>query len=299
MDTNHLQCFVTAADAGSMTRAAQRLDISQPALSARIRRLEEQIGAPLFERLPRGITPTDTGWLMLPLARRALAGLRDVESALVGAAHRRFAFGAIPTVAPMAGPAAVGRLREAGAEQIQVIEDFTTELICRVLAGELDAAIVSTPLDAQGLNVEEIGVEPFVVAVSQNHPLADSLSLGVPDLRGAPAVALNDMHCLDRQLNAFCTLRHLTMPVVCTTAQVGTLLEMVAANVGVAIVPRMFQRLGDSGRVRFVPMKRGSGSRTLALLRRSTCRAPELDAALRAAVRDALEEQPTLGRRVS
>ena len=112
MDTMLLRAFVETADAGSLSRAARHLSLSQPSLTGQIQRLEAHLGTPLFDRHGRGVTLTEAGSALYPRARRILDEVRDTEDAmrrerLDGAGT--LSIGAIPTVAPYVLPAAVQR----------------------------------------------------------------------------------------------------------------------------------------------------------------------------------------------
>src|SRR5690606_7005665 len=103
MELHQLRYFVAAAEAGSMSRAAERCRVAQPSLSQQIKKLERSVGAALFDRLGRGVALTEAGRALLPRARRILVEVRDAEANLrrdLDEGRGSVSIGAIPTMAP-------------------------------------------------------------------------------------------------------------------------------------------------------------------------------------------------------
>jgi DNA-binding transcriptional LysR family regulator len=143
MDTDLLRCFVAVAETKSFSAAARRLHCSQAAVSLRIKRLEEQLGAPLFARTSRSVAPTDSGVTLLAYAGRLLR-LGEEAAAAVGAAARepRLRFGISDEQALAYLPAVLPRFVQAMPEvQLEVRCDVSTALAERVREGELDLAL--------------------------------------------------------------------------------------------------------------------------------------------------------------
>ncbi len=271
MELHQLRYFVAAAEAGSFTRAADRCRVSQPTLSQQLQRLESSLGQALFDRLGRGVALTPAGAALLPRARRILAEADDAREHLAGEVERgvgTLRLGAIPTIAPYVLPAVVARLRRrfprAG---VEVREDLTEALADRLAAGELDAAIVSTPIDHDGVRVRVLGSEPMLVVAPASSDLGEAGRITLADLRDRPRVALHEMHCLGQQISGFCSAKNLGASIACSTAQLATLLEFVRLGLGVSIVPEM-AAVGDRGRERrYVRINRGGPRREIALAR--------------------------------
>lgn len=266
MELHQLRYFVAAAEAGSMSRAADRCRVAQPSLSQQIKRLEESLDVRLFDRLGRGVALTDAGRALLPRARRILD---DVESARSGLARDveqgvgHFAVGAIPTMAPFLLPGVLAGLRrELPSCDITVREDLTDNLIDMVVDQHLDAAIVSTPIDNESIQLDVVGRESMLVISPASGPLEHVGEISLPDLRELPRVSLHEMHCLGQQISAFCSTRRVGN-VVCRTTQLATLMELVRLGLGVSIVPEM--ALPDSAHLRVARLKRGEPTREIAI----------------------------------
>lgn len=294
MELRQLRCFVAVAEAGGFTRAAERLGVAQPSLSQQIRRLEDGLGAPLFDRLARGVALTETGRALLPRARRILAEVRDAESRLVeevssGAVEIRV--GAIPTMAPYLLPGAVARLRRAlPRAQCALREDLTERLVESLIDNELDCALVSAPIEHELIDLEILGEEDMLVVAPAGHPLAEADAVTLRSLRDLPTVTLHEMHCLGRQITGFCAAKRLDRRVVCRSTQIATLLEFVRLGMGVSIVPRM--ACAPARGLRYLPFRARPPRRRIALAWRRDRSRPQGAQRLAACLRDGARGAP-------
>jgi LysR family transcriptional regulator, hydrogen peroxide-inducible genes activator len=269
MEIHQLHYFVAAAECGNVSRAAERCHVAQPSLSQQIRKLEAYLGAPLFDRLGRGVALTDAGRALLPRARRILAEVRDTETNLrreVEDGPGTLVVGAIPTVAPYLLPPALRTLRDAHPGcHISVREALSEQLVQALENSEIDCALLSTPLDDDLLDVEVLGEEELLVAVPRSHAAARHEHISVTDLRGQPTVSLEDIHCLGRQVYHFCATRHIARQIVCRTTQLSTIIELVALGVGISLIPAMAAAADRSGRCRYLRLRPGTPSREIAV----------------------------------
>lgn len=258
MDTTLLRAFVETADAGSLSRAARHLAISQPSLSAQIQRLEGHLASSLFNRHGRGVTLTDAGQALYPRARRILEEVRNTEDVIRREAADgadTLTVGAIPTVAPYVLPAAIQRLRSRHTSmRVSLREDYSAVLARLLLDGSLDVVIAALPYAFEHLDTEPLGVDTLVVAVPSAHVAARAGRITLAQLRDAPAVTLDPAHCLGEQVAGFCTSRQVTPSVVCRSAQLATVFELVGAGVGVSIVPAMAAARHNTPQCAYVPL---------------------------------------------
>lgn len=272
MDITELRYFVAVAEAGSMTVAARRCHVSQPSLSAQIRKLEESVGVRLFDRHGKGAALTEAGELLLPRARRVLTELGAIETGLrqdAAAGRGRLVVGAIPTIAPYLLPRAIERTRADFPEcTIQTTEDYTERLIDLLVDNRLDVAVVSLPVEHALIEVEAIGYEPLVVALPAGDPLARSERIGLSELRRQSMIILNEANCLGQQVSAYCRAKGMDGQIVCEAAQLITVLELVRQGAGVALVPELAARAGHVKGVVFRPTAKADAKRPIALARR-------------------------------
>lgn len=280
MDFQQLRYFLAAADTGAISRAATRCGVSQPAVSAQLGRLEEELGVRLFDRLGRGVALTEAGRALLPRARRICGQVEEIESSLradLESGRGRVAIGAIPTMAPHLVPPLVAALRAEYPEcEVIVREDLTENLVEALVDNELDVAIMSAPVEHDLIELEVVGREPLLVVTPADHPLAKAAAQGaagaagevaLADLRDLPAVTLHEMHCLGRTINEFCQARRLASNVVCRSTQIDTLLEFVRLGLGVSIVPQMVAERDSSAETgrRYLRFKSHPPTRAIAL----------------------------------
>jgi LysR family hydrogen peroxide-inducible transcriptional activator len=253
MEVHQLKYLVAVADEGGFTKAAERLLVAQPSLSQQIKKLEKEVGQPLFDRLPRGVTLTEAGHRLLEHARRVLRELTDARQRVREVGDRvtgSVTVGAIPTIAPFLLPRAVRAFRRRWPEvKLSLAEDVTSRLLEAVGRGELDLAMVSTAPDAGTVHVERIGSEPLYLLVPAGHPLARRKQVRWSDLADEPFLVLHDMHCLTGQVLQSCQPHGVKLAVAARGAQLATLAAMVSAGLGVTMVPAVF-RAADQARDR-------------------------------------------------
>lgn len=269
MDIRGLRYFVAVAEAGSISRAAERCRVRQPSMSQQIGRLEGELGVALFDRLGRGVALTDAGRALLDKARGVLARVNELESAVRADVERgggRLVLGAIPTMAPYLAPALVAGLREEHPQcEVIVHEDLTQGLLEGIADNRIDVAIMSTTIGHELVELETVGAEPFMVVAPADHPVCGAGDIALADLRMHPAVTLSEMHCLGRQIGEFCKARRLGANVVCRTAQIGTLLEFVRLGLGLSIVPAMVAAHDKHPGRKYLRFRRAAPTREIAL----------------------------------
>jgi LysR family hydrogen peroxide-inducible transcriptional activator len=267
MELHQLKYFVAAAESGNVTRAAARCHVAQPSMSQQIKKLEDDLGVSLFDRLGRGIVLTDAGRALLPRARRIMSEVRETEANLKREAddcHGMLMVGAIPTMAPYLLPPAVGRLRAEHPEcQVSVREDLTENLVEALADNEIDCALVSTPLQHELLEVEVLADEELLVVVPSDHPAAGRKELSPQEISGQPTITLEEMHCLGRQIQGFCATRRIVPRVICRTTQLSTIIELVVLGMGVSLVPEMAAKADRSGRCRYLRVRPGKPVRQI------------------------------------
>ena len=243
MEIHQLRYFVAVADEGSFSRAAAKVRVAQPSLSQQIRKLEAEVGQPLFDRLPRSVVLTEAGRCLIDYARQILASIGDarrcvdeLKSEIAGG----LSVGAIPTIAPYVLPELIGKFQKHYPEvTLEIVEDVTDGITRRVEAGELDVALASTCQQSPTLRREALGNEPLLALVPKGHPLAKKTLVTLDDLTSQRFLLLHEMHCLSQQVNHLLAVRRLRPEVALAGSQLGTIANMVAAAIGVSIVPQM------------------------------------------------------------
>jgi LysR family transcriptional regulator, hydrogen peroxide-inducible genes activator len=243
MEFHQLRYVCAIADTGNFSRAAERCQITQPSLSQQVRKLEEELGTKLFDRLGRSIRLTEAGRAFIPRARTIL---EQMEAARTSAADQNTDFrgtvavGVIPTVAPYLIPSyAASFAKKYPAAKLRIVEDTTAVLVEGLRDLSIDVAILALPLRHKDLELFRIRTEPLFAALSSNHPRASAKSLALKNLRGESFVMLRDGHCFrDLSLDT-CTRARFTPQIAFESGQFSSVLGMVAAGVGVSLIPEM------------------------------------------------------------
>lgn len=236
-----LHYFESLARHQQFGRAADACAISQPALSMQIKELETTLGLPLFERRARQVDLTPFGSEFLARARNILQSVEELsdlaraaQSKLVG----KLRIGVIPTIAPYLLPQVISILSAQNAElDIHVRETMTHTLIEELSGGRIDTAIVALPVSESTLTEFELFEEPFALL----RPLRDA-NLPTPDrasLREMRLLLLEEGHCFRDQALSFCTMPSVLGRDGLDASSLSTLVQMVAAGIGVTLVPRM------------------------------------------------------------
>ena len=200
MEIHQLEYFVAVVETGGFSRAAERCNVTQPSLSQQIKKLEKEVGSPLFDRLGRKVVLTDVGKMLLPRARKIPGELQDIRAELqtgIQEGHGTLTVGFIPTVAPFVLPRVIRRFSQEFPEaSLEVHEDLTDNLVAKIIAAELDVGITSLPIKNKLIQTEELLTEHLLVATSHKYDIVHRASIQVKDLSDFPFIALSEVHCL-------------------------------------------------------------------------------------------------------
>jgi LysR family transcriptional regulator, hydrogen peroxide-inducible genes activator len=278
MELHQLRYFCAVAETGSFSRAAELSHVSQPSLSQQIMKLEDELGARLFDRLGRSVRLTDVGKTFLPRARSVL---RELEVAKGDVVERKDSIsglvtvGVIPTVAPYFLPSRLTSFsRKFPQALLSVMEEITPVLLDRLRAGAIDVAILALPIRGHEFETAPLLTERLFAALPKNHKLGKRRSLALKDLRSEPFLLLRDGHCFRDTAVAACDRARLHPQIVFESGQFSSLLSMVGAGMGVSIVPEM--AIEKNPPCRYVPIADEQAARTIgtiALRGRSLSRA--------------------------
>jgi DNA-binding transcriptional LysR family regulator len=244
VELRQLEYFVAVAEECHFTRAARRMHVAQSGLSASIRALEVELGAPLFVRSTRQVELTQAGRALLVEARRALGTIdaaRDAVAAVQGLLRGTLSVGSIQCLHAVHLPAVLARFHELhpGVE-LRLRQAGSGELVDLVRAGRLDLAFVTAGRAADDLKVSTLSSEPLVLACAPELPLAGRESVRLAELAGQPFVDFNpDWGTRDDVDRALATAG-VDRKVAVEVNDVHSLLDFVGFGLGVALVPRSF-----------------------------------------------------------
>ena len=261
MDLQNLRYFVAVAEELHFRQAAERLHVSQPAISQQVRKLEEDLGVQLLERTPRRVALTEAGKAFVVAARRVLNEADHARLAAVSARVRidgQLRVGHLPDAVPPALPRALGRVASATPGVAIALETRPTqELIERVRDRRLDVAVVCLPAPVSGLRVTPFGEERVIVALQESRATAGVPSIGPQQLERMPVLvtarAVNPAF-FDALIGAWREAGVAAPFVEVAEPNVEHLLLAVAAGAGAALLPDSARRRFAGHGVQFLPL---------------------------------------------
>ena len=255
-----LQYLVALADTGHFRRAAERCFITQSTLSAGIRDLEAVLGTPVAERSSRRVLITPVGQRIAERARALLLGAEELmQLARAGRAPMtgEIRLGVIPTIGPFLLPSVLPVLRERFPElTLYLREEQTAALLARLEAGALDVVLIALPYETADLVVDVIADDPFLFACDRTHSLAASNAVSLDALEKERLMLLEEGHCLRGHALDVCGIGDRQARAQFEASSLHTLVQMVAAGIGVTLVPRLAvdARITDGTGIVLVPL---------------------------------------------
>lgn len=241
MTLNELRYIVAVAQESNFRRAAERVFVSQPALSLAIQKLEEELGVQIFERSRTAVKMTPTGELIVAQAQRALeevAQIREIAShgkdQLVGTLR----LGVIYTVGPYLLPALIPILRRrAPLMPLEMEENLTANLEVQLINGRLDAIIIALPFGGPGIATLPLYDEDFNVVVPLDHPWAKKKQIKTAELGSEKVLLLSSGHCFSNQVREACSELNSSAGETQQGNSLETIRNMVASGLGITVLP--------------------------------------------------------------
>ncbi len=261
MELRHIRYFLAVAEELNFTRAARRIGIGQPPLSNQIRDLEEEIGAPLFRRLPHGAELTEAGQVFLPEARAVLAKAGQAKALALRAARGelgrlRVGFTGSAAFSPVV-PSSVRSFRRAYPEiDLTLAEGHTTRLLERLDAEELDAVFIRPGrIDPPGVRSYVLGEENMVIALPSSHPLAETNALPLSALSDEPFVLFPRAAgpSLFDEIIGVCRRAGFEPRLGQIAPQITSIANLIAVELGVSVVPLAVAQIRVPG-VSYIPI---------------------------------------------
>src|SRR5882724_986498 len=255
MEIRQLRAFIAIAELGTFTAGALRVHVTQAAISMQIRQLENELGARLFIRAPRRVMLTEAGEQLLQRARHIL---RDHDAAideiaeLAGAERGRLRIGsasAMVTTDVLPNLLREVRKQHPGAE-ITVASGTSEALVQQILAGEVDVAFVSLPVEARGINTERLSQDQLVAVASPRHKLAKHRTISAYTLAGEKLILGERGGNTRRLIDQFFAQAGVTLHVSMELSRQAAIRRMVEEDMGVGIVPlQSVSEAVDKGRL--------------------------------------------------
>lgn len=274
VDVLGLQAFVSIAERGSFRAAASHLNLSQTALSHRIRKLEESLGTPLFLRTTRQVSLTAAGTALLPRARRIFEDLGVALDEVRVDTHEgdeQVSVGCLPTVAAHCMPAVIAAFaKRYPGIGVRVHDNSASEIADKVQSGEAEFGVTIVAANRWDLELKPVVKEPFVLVSHRSMPLAGATSLTWAQLQGEPLVRISaetgNRILLDDALGA----RRESLIWRYEVQRVVTAVSLVRSRIGYAVVPQLALDVVDAGELVAVPLRAPAVTRTLGVITRKT-----------------------------
>lgn len=241
-----LEYLIAIEECRHFRRAAERLGVSQPTLSAQIKALEDRLGVTLFERSRSAVILTEAGQQILEIARRVahdVQQIRDVAKRNATAFSGVIRLGVPPTIGPYLLPHVVPTLHRAyAALKLYIREALPRSLPGDLIEGRHDVLILPLPIDRQDIEAAPLFREPLLVALPADHKLAEQMELHRADLKGQSILALEPGHQLYEQVEAICEEVGATIQFDFEGTSLDTLRQMVGMGMGLSILPGLYVR---------------------------------------------------------
>lgn len=249
MNLRDLKYFVALAEHRHFGKAAEASFVSQPTLSMQIRKLEEELGVALVERTSRKVMLTPIGVEILAHARRVIDEteiMRNLARSSQDPSTGSIRLGAFPTLGPYFLPLAVPALRAAFPKlEMFLIEEKSDVLVEQLKAGKIDAALLALPLHDDRITVAPLFDERFLLAAPADDPLATAKRVKTSDLVDHSLLLLEDGHCLRDQALEVCRMSGARERAGFRATSLETLRQMVAAGMGMTLLPELAVREGQ------------------------------------------------------
>jgi LysR family hydrogen peroxide-inducible transcriptional activator len=247
MNLRDLEYLVAVADHRHFGRAAKACYVSQPTLSTQIKKLETELGVPLIERNSRHAILTEAGERVVERARvllREADTIHDIARHAKNPEAGRLRVGLFPTLGPYLLPHVIPSVHAQYPHlELLLVEDKTDEVLQRLRDGQLDVGVLALPVDDDRLHCEPLFEEDFVLAVPADHPLANTSEPAPPSvIAGARLLLLDEGHCLREQALSVCDLAGASERRDFRATSLETLRQMVAAGVGITLLPELAVR---------------------------------------------------------
>ena len=239
-----LHYFVAIAEYGSFRRAADRLDVTQPTLTAQIAALEASLETQLFERSRSGTWPTSAGRELLPSAHRVLEevrGFADIARTLSGGVAGTYKMGVTPTLGPYLLPHILPSIHaEFEGLKLLVREAPPSDLEEGLKLAQHDVILTTLPVVSQDLVVAPLFREPLKLAIAREHRLAGRARINRSDLLGEEVLTIDEQHLFHRQISDLCKRLGASVRRDYEGTSLDTLRQMVVMGMGMAFLPALY-----------------------------------------------------------
>jgi LysR family transcriptional regulator, hydrogen peroxide-inducible genes activator len=274
MELQQLRYIVALSKELNFVRAAKRVGITQPTLSQQIKKLEDELGQPLFERSPHNVRLTSQGQTFVSYAIKALDTLSEGEREIKeskNALKGKISIAFIPTIGPYILPPLLNKLKKKAPDlKLELFEETTSVLVDHLKSGKFDMGILALPIDDHSLVSKELGEEEFFVCVSKEHALAKKETINIKQMLDQDVLMLQEGHCFRDQALEFCSTHHANPHILFEGSSLVSVMNLAAANVGMTLVPKIAVNRSLYSSLKFIPFSKPKPTRKIGAIWRMT-----------------------------
>lgn len=278
MNLRELEYLVAVARFRHFGKAAAHCNVSQPALSMQLKKLENELGVALFERNNKQVLITPMGVKITMRAQMILQQAADLKQFAAGAVDifsGELKLGAFPTLAPYYLPKIVPKIMQAMPDiKLLLVEDKTDILIEKLQQGEIDCAFMALPIVAENLDYQELFDDEFYLAVPPAHELAKRDSIDNDELQNRSLLLLEEGHCMRQNALDVCSLTGANETQEFRATSLETLRQMVGIGGGITLMPALAIQANDG--LKYIRFREQAPTRSIALVWRKTTHKREL-----------------------
>lgn len=271
MNLREMHYVVAVADLRNFSQAAKQCHVSQPTLSAQIKKLEEFLQIKIFERNNKRVMLTEEGKDIIQAARHILLEVETIKEIAESAKipfTGKFRLGAFPTLSTYIFPTLVPEIKKCMPElRLILIEEKTAVLINRLHRGEIDAALLALPVNENTFEISTLFNDPFFLAVPTNHPLTDHTEIEMDELAKHRILLLEEGHCLRDNALEVCKQHNIPEELEFRATSLETLRQMVKAGTGITFMPEIAINRNEPD-IYYIPFRNPAPYRTIGLVYR-------------------------------
>lgn len=268
MNLRDLKYFVTVAELKHFNKAAQACFVSQPTLSAQIKKLEQTLEVELFIRTKRKVALTEVGEQILFAAKKIITEekkIKEIAYTQQNPDSATLKIGAFPTLAPYYFPEVITKIKQKHPKlKLIIIEEKTNDLIQMLLNRDLDFAFLALPINHSELTSIKLFDDPFFLGINHQHRLATNIEVNINKVPNNELLLLKEGHCLREQALSFCAMPNVSNDINYFASSLETLIQMIRANTGISLIPQI--AIKPSKEIKYLPFKNESIKREIALV---------------------------------
>lgn len=267
-----LNAFVAVAQSRSLAEASERIHLSQPAISIALRKLEESVGGALFSRSTRQLSLTPEGKAFLPVAIRLLndwtEAFEDLDD-LFSKNRGKVTVAALPTLAAGLLPGIIATFHDRYPRINFALHDVLAEQVnAMVREGRADLGLSVPPLDAEEFHFEPVLEDRYVAVCPSSHPLLAQPQVEWAQLAGHPFIGIHRLSSSRQDIDRIMADVGKTLDIRCDASQIATVGRMVAAGVGISVLPELsFRQIATHG-IEYRPLVQPRIGRPLGIIQR-------------------------------